>query len=72
MPGVIMIAHKAKVPVFYAKISPRRGKFRLFVKTDIYIGNSISTQELGVVGGRGSEYKEAAEKLMDKIYKLGE
>ena len=72
MPGVIMIAHKAKVPVFYAKISPRRGKFRLFVKTDIYIGDSISTQELGVDGGRGSEYKESAEKLMDKIYKLGE
>ena len=72
MPGVIMIAQKAKVPIVYAKIKPRRGKFRLFIKTDVYIGECITTQDLGVTNGRGSEYKEAAERLMKKIYALGE
>lgn len=72
MPGVIMIAQKSKVPIFYARICPRHGKFRLFSKTDVYIGECVSTQDLGVIKGRGSEYKDAAEKLMNMIYKLGE
>lgn len=72
MPGVIMIAQKSKAPIFYARICPKYGKFRLFCKTDVYIGKCVSTAELGVVNGRGSEYKEASKKLMQMVYSLGE
>lgn len=72
MPGVMMIAQKAKAPIVYARIRPKHGKFRLFSRTDVYVGGCTTTQELGVTNGRGSEYKAASEKLMNMIYKLGE
>lgn len=72
MPGVMMIAQKAKAPIVYARIRPKHGKFRLFSRTDIYVGGCTTTQKLGVTNGRGSEYKAASEKLMKMIYKLGE
>ncbi len=72
MPGVMMIAHKANAPIFYVRIKPPRGRFKLFVPTDVYVGSCVSTQELGVKAGRGAEYKAASEELMKRIYALGE
>lgn len=72
MPGVIMIAHKAQAPIFYARIAPRHGMFRLFSPTDVYVGECVTTAQLGVEKGRGGEYKAASETLMKRIYALGE
>lgn len=71
MPGAIMIAHKTKAPIFYARIKPVKGRFRLFRKTYIYVGKVVTIDELGVQSGKGGEYKEASEKLMNLIYGLG-
>lgn len=72
MPGAIMIAHKTKAPIFYFKIQPVKGEFKLFRKTHIYIGDAVSVSDLGVTNGKGDEYKLASIELMNKIYSLGE
>lgn len=72
MPGAIMIAHKTRAPIFYIRIAPRKKYFKLFVPTDIYVGELISVDQLGVTDGKGDQYKKASEKLIEKIYSLGE
>ncbi len=72
MPGAIMIAHKSRAPIFYVKIMPRKRYFKLFVTTDIFVGGFISADQLGVTDGKGEQYKTASEKLIEKIYSLGE
>ena len=72
MPGTAMIAQKSGAPIFYARIKPRHGQFRLFSRTDVYVGQLINTVQLGVTSGRGSEYKTAADNLMTLIYSLGD
>ena len=72
MPGAVMIAHKSRAPIFYVKIMPRKRYFKLFVKTDIYVGELIDVEQLGVTDGKGDQYKKAAETLVEKIYSLGE
>ena len=72
MPGAVMIAHKTKKPIFYVKIKPSKGKFRLFRKNYVFVGSLIDAAKLGVTNGKGDEYKIASEILMKKIYDLGE
>ncbi len=72
MPGAIMIAHKTHAPIFYVKIQPRKKFFKMFVTTDLYVGGTITVEELGVTDGKGDQYKDASKKLLDKIYSLGE
>lgn len=74
MPGSIMIAHKTHSPIFCVRIKPRTksGEFKLFRKTDLYIGELISIEDLGVTDGKGDQYKEASVELMKRIYSLGE
>lgn len=72
MPGTIMIAHKTKAPIFYVKIKPKHTEFKLFCKTDIYIGKTVYVDELGVTDGKGNQYKQASIELVNKIYSLGD
>ncbi len=72
MPGAAMIAHKTKAPIFYLRIKPIKGTFKLFKKTYLYVGGLITPEELGVTDGKGDNYKKASEKLIDLIYSLGE
>jgi len=72
MPGAVLIAHKCSSPIFYVRIKPKKGVFRPFVKTDLYVGGLITVDELGVTDGKGEQYKLASEELMKKIYNLGE
>ena len=72
MPGTTMIAHRTKTPIFYVRIKPRKKFFRLFVPTDVYLGKLVTVDELGVTDGKGSEYKDASVKLLERIYDLGE
>ncbi len=72
MPGTVMIAHKTKSPIFYVRIKPENNSFKLFRKNYLYIGDLITVEDLDVTNGKGNEYKEAAGKLLDKIYALGE
>ncbi len=72
MPGAILIAHKTHSPIFTVRIKPRKDVFKLFVKTDIYIGELISVEALGVTDGKQDQYKQASAQLMDRIYSLGE
>lgn len=72
MPGAVMIAHKTKTPLFYVRIKPKKGVFKLFRKTDVYIGKSVTVEELGVTNGRDNEYKNASVLLMERVYGLGE
>lgn len=74
MPGATMIAHKTKAPILYVRIKPRTksGFFKLFRKTDVYIGGIVTVEELGVTDGKGTQYKDASVTLLEKIYSLGE
>lgn len=72
MPGTIMIAHKTKAPIFYMRIVPKKGVFKLFRKTYLYVGECVSVADLGVTNGKGDEYKTASVELMNRIYALGE
>lgn len=72
MPGALMIAHKTGAPIFYVRIRPKHGHFRLFCKTDIIVGKSVTAGMLGVTDGKGDQYREASVKLMNTIYGLGE
>ena len=72
MPGTIMIAHKTKAPIFYVKIKPKHGEFKTFCRTDIYIGETLYVEDLGVTDGKGTQYKDAAIELVNKIYSLGD
>ena len=72
MSGAVMIAHKTKAPIFYVRIRPKHGHYRLFSKTDVIVGNTVSVEELGVTNGKGEQYKDASAVLMKKIYSLGE
>lgn len=72
MPGTVMIAHKTKAPIFYARIKPKYNEFRLFCKTDVYIGETVYVDELGVTDGKGGQYKDAAIELVNRIYSLGD
>ena len=72
MPGAVMIAHKTKSPIFYVKIKPSKGTFKLFRKNYLYVGELISVADLGVTSGKGDDYKNASLTLMEKIYSLGE
>ena len=70
--GTIMMAHRTKTPILYAKIAPSKGKFKFFRKTDLYFGDIVTVEQLGVTNGKGDEYEVAAKVLMKKIYSLGE
>lgn len=72
MPGALLIAHKSSCPLFYIRIKPKHGKFKIFTKTDIYIGKSVTATDLGVITGKGDEYKNASIELLRRIYALGE
>lgn len=72
MPGAAMIAHKTKAPIFYVRIKPKKGTFKLFTKTYVYVGDVVTVSELGVTNGKGDEYKAASTELMNRIYLLGE
>lgn len=72
MPGTLMIAHKTSAPIFYARIKPKFGTFKLFCKTHIYLGGLVTAQALGVTNGKGDDYKNASIELMNRIYGLGE
>ena len=74
MPGAIMIAHKSHTPIYYMRIKPRTksGEFKLFCKTDLYIGELIDVSDLGLTDGKADQYKNASVKLMERIYSLGE
>ena len=72
MPGVSMIASRSKAPIFYARIKPKHGTFRLFSRTDVFVGELVTLEDLAVPGAKGNGYKESSEKLMKLIYGLGE
>lgn len=72
MPGATMIAHKSKSNIFYIRIKPSAGRFKIFRRNDIYIGGLIQPQNLGITNGKGDEYKNASINLMNLIYGLGE
>lgn len=73
MPGAVMIADKTKTPIFYFRILPSNKKrFRAFTRTYLYVGELVTTSELGVTNGKGDDYKNASVELMKRIYDLGE
>ena len=70
--GTIMMAHRTGAPIVYARIRPSKGKFKFFRKTDVFFGEVITVDQLGVTDGKGDQYDNAAKSLMKLIYSLGE
>lgn len=67
-PGVALIAKKSNAPLVTVHIKNKAGKFKLFRKTEIFIGKPVSYSDLC----GDLDYQQAADKIMETIYKLGE
>ncbi len=68
-PGVVMLAHRAQVPVIPIKIC---GKFRLFSKITVIYGEPIYFDEYYGEKLSGDKMQELSDSVMDKIYSLDE
>ena len=67
--GIAMFAWKTKSPVIPVHLEYRR-RFHLFNHIEMTIGKPIPAEELGVLNGTPEEYKQASEKLIDRVYSL--
>lgn len=71
--GVALIAHKTQTPVLPICITPKNGgKIKIFKKVIITCGEPISVDELGIVDGKGSEMRNAARLIMNRISEMRE
>lgn len=66
--GIALIAKRSKAPIVMAHIVPKKGRVRLFSKTDIYFSRVYSYNELC----GDLDYAAASEKILKTIYSLGE
>ncbi|MBE6588370.1 MAG: 1-acyl-sn-glycerol-3-phosphate acyltransferase [Ruminococcaceae bacterium] len=70
--GVGLIAYRAKCDIVPVYIKTKGNHVRPFKKTDIYFGKPIPYEELGFENGGKEEYKNASEKIFDRICTMGE
>ncbi|MBP5610451.1 MAG: hypothetical protein J6X72_03835, partial [Clostridia bacterium] len=69
--GAALVAYRAGVPIIPICIRMRGQKYRIFRRTEIIIGKPLSQEELGLVNGGSSEYRDAAAKVFNEICRLG-
>lgn len=71
--GISMIAFKTKSKILPACITPRNGgKIKLFKKTFLSYGNVVTPQEIGLISGNSSEFRNASRNVMSIIRQLRE
>lgn len=66
--GVALIAKRSKATLVMARIKPKKGRVKPFVKTEIYFAEPISYEKLC----GDLDYNDASRKILDTIYSLGE
>ena len=71
--GAAMIAFQTKAPVIPAAITIEGGRRnKLFVKRTVRFGEPLTNEELGLINGTPSEYREASRIIMEKIRQMRE
>ena len=70
--GVGLIAYRAKCDIVPVYIKTKGNHTRFFAKTEVYFGKPLAYSELGFEKGGKEEYKNAAEKVFDRICSIGE
>ena len=71
--GAAMLAYKTGTPVIPASITPVKTPFpKLFHRLVVSYGEPLSVQDLGLLTGSGTEFREASRMIMDKISQLRE
>lgn len=67
-PGTALIAKKSSAPLVMIHIRPKKGHFRLFTRTDVFVSNPTDYQSFC----DGLDFQEASDKILKTIYSLGE
>lgn len=71
--GTVMIAYKNQAPILPVCITPKKGKHpKLFHKCFVSFGELIQPEELGIVKGTGSEFRQASRLIMSRIEEMRE
>jgi 1-acyl-sn-glycerol-3-phosphate acyltransferase len=71
--GAVMLAYKHHAPILPCCITPKGSRLpKLFHKCIVSYGELIQPEELGIVDGTGTEYRNAAREVMKRISQLRE
>lgn len=71
--GAVMLAYKNHAPILPCCITAKGGGLpKLFHKCIVSYGELIQPEELGIVGGTGTEYRNASREIMNRISQLRE
>ena len=67
--GIAMFSWKTKAPVVPVHLEYRR-RFHFLNHIEVTIGEPIPADQLGISVGSAEEYKEASERLIERVYSL--
>ncbi len=71
--GAVMLAHSNNAPILPCCITAKDGGVpKIFHKCIVSFGELIQPEELGIVQGSGTEYRNASREIMNRIAKLRE
>lgn len=70
--GVAMIAYQTGAPVVPCCITPKKKKMKVFSKVRITYGDPLTVEQLGLVNGTPSEFRNATRLIMEKVTELRE
>lgn len=69
-PGVVMLAFQHQAPIVPVAICCRSVKPKMFRRVLVVCGDPIQPDELGIVKGSGTEYRNATRMLMQRVTEL--